>query len=167
MRACFLSIFVKQGSHYQVFGGIVLTGYMHEDPETMIWSFLADLVLLCHLGFILFAVLGSLLVIGWHRLAWIHLPAALWAAAINLVPLPCPLTRWEQALRQLAGEAGYTGGFIGHYIMPLVYPGPLSEQVIILMTVGLLAWNGVVYGFVVYFARRRRRLRGLQQDYLD
>ncbi|MDH5631795.1 MAG: DUF2784 domain-containing protein [Gammaproteobacteria bacterium] len=133
----------------------------------MTWSFLADVVLLCHLAFILFAILGGLLALGWHRVAWVHVPAALWAAAINLLSFPCPLTAWEQRLRQMAGEAGYGGGFMDHYIVPLVYPGPLSGRVITLMAVALLMWNGVVYGFVVYFARRKRQLCSSRLDSIN
>jgi hypothetical protein len=82
----------------------------------------ADLVVLAHLGFILFVILGGLLVLRWPRMAWIHLPAVIWGALIEFAGWICPLTPLENWLREASGTAGYQGGFIEHYLVPIVYP---------------------------------------------
>lgn len=115
----------------------------------MFYALLADLMLVLHLGFILFAILGGLLVLYRRWLAWVHIPVVIWAAVVNMTPWLCPLTPWENQLRILAGQEGYTGGFISHYIVPLVYPGELTMLMIIIMAVILLAWNIVVYAYVL------------------
>ena len=72
----------------------------------MVYRLAADALVLLHLGFILFVLLGGLLVLKWHWLAWLHLPAAAWGAAVELFHLYCPLTPWENALRRVAGAQG-------------------------------------------------------------
>src|SRR5574341_667317 len=83
----------------------------------MPYVLLADLVVLVHAGFILFAALGGLLVLWWRRMLWLHLPAALWAMLIELFGWVCPLTPLEVALRRAGGAAGYGGSFVGHYLL--------------------------------------------------
>lgn len=83
---------------------------------------LADVVVLVHLGFIMFVALGALLAWRWPRLLWAHLPAAAWAAGTVLIGFPCPLTALEKGLRRLAGVGGYEGGFVDRYIEGVVYP---------------------------------------------
>ncbi len=87
----------------------------------------ADLVVAVHFAFILFAVFGALLVLRWHRLAFLHLPMLAWAGGIMIVGGICPLTPIENRLREAAQGATYAGGFIDHYIMPLIYPPGLTE----------------------------------------
>ncbi|WP_068827917.1 DUF2784 domain-containing protein [Pseudomonas sp. BMS12] len=89
----------------------------------------ADAVVLLHLAFILFVLLGALAVLRWPRLAWLHLPAAAWGVAVELLHLYCPLTPLENQLRQAAGQAGYAGGFVEHYLIPLIYPAGLTPQI--------------------------------------
>ena len=91
----------------------------------MLYSLTADLVVILHFGFILFALFGGFLVLKWRRLVWVHLPAVIWGSLVELVGWYCPLTPLEQSLRRLAGEGGYNGGFIEYYLVPLIYPvGP-------------------------------------------
>lgn len=118
------------------------------------YSLLADGVVLAHGLFVIFVVLGGFPVLRWPRLAWFHLPAAVWGAGIELSGGVCPLTRLEVSFRRLAGEAGYAESFIEHYLVPLIYPAGLTRQGQIVL--GLLAalLNLVVYGVV--FLRRRR-----------
>jgi len=106
---------------------------------------LADLMLVLHLTFIVFVVGGGLLVLRWPRLAWVHVPAFLWGAAIEFTGGICPLTPIEVSLRQQAGEAGYSGGFIEHYIAGTIYPGGLSRTLQVVMGLTVLALNGLVY----------------------
>jgi len=106
---------------------------------------LADAVLLLHLGFIVWVVAGGLAVLRWPRLAFLHLPAVLWAAGIEFSQGVCPLTPLENALRQSAGLAGYEGGFIEHYLLSLLYPAGLTETVQWLLGGLVLVINGPIY----------------------
>ena len=95
----------------------------------MLYSILADTVLLFHLAFIVFVGVGGLVVLRWAKVAWIHLPIAAWGVWIELSGNICPLTPLENALRRMAGEQGYSGGFIEHYILPIIYPPGLTRGV--------------------------------------
>ncbi|MBI4754443.1 MAG: DUF2784 domain-containing protein [Betaproteobacteria bacterium] len=116
---------------------------------------LADLVVLIHLGFIVFVVFGGLLVLRWPRVAWVHLPAALWGAAVELGGWVCPLTPLENSLRAAAGQGGYEGGFVARYLLPLIYPADLTRELQVLLGAGVLVINLALYGW----ALRRRRPR--------
>jgi len=121
----------------------------------MLARWLADAVLLLHLAFILFVVLGGLLVLRRPKLAWLHLPAALWGALIEFTGGICPLTPLENALRRQGGEAGYQGGFIEHYIVPLIYPGSLTRPVQVALGAVVVLINLAVYWRVARRARSR------------
>ena len=116
----------------------------------------ADLLLLIHLGFILFAILGGLLAFKWRNIIWLHIPCALWGIGIELTGGICPLTPLENKLRVAAGETGYSAGFIEHYITPVIYPGGLSYKIQILLATLLLAINIVVY-YLVFFGVKKNR----------
>lgn len=120
-------------------------------------GFAADALLLVHLGFIVFATGGGLAVLRWPRLAWVHLPAAAWAALIEFGGWICPLTPLEIALRRAAGQAGYEGGFIAHYVGALVYPQGLTRADQTALGIAVVLLNIAVYAFVVRAARRARR----------
>jgi hypothetical protein len=122
----------------------------------MLNSLLADLVLLLHLLFIVFAMLGALLVLRWRWAALLHLPMLAWGVAIELTGGICPLTPLENTLRRAAGEGGYSGSFLEHYLLPIVYPAGLTSDVQLGLGVGLLLLNVVLYGFVLLRLRRRR-----------
>ena len=113
----------------------------------MIFKVLADIAVVVHLAFVAFAVLGGLTVLRWPRMLWLHLPALAWAAAIEAFGGICPLTHLENALRLRGGEAGYEGGFVDRYLMPVLYP----EALPVLrwpLVVALLAINVAVYSAV-------------------
>jgi hypothetical protein len=114
---------------------------------------LADLVVLIHAAFVVFVVLGGLVVLRWPRLAWLHIPAALWGALIEFGGWICPLTPLENALRHRAGEAGYSGGFIEHYVVHVLYPSGLTPGVRYLLGGVVLAINAFAYGFILYKRR--------------
>lgn len=118
---------------------------------------LADLVVLLHALFVAFAALGGLLAVRWPRAAWAHLPCALWGVVIELTGWVCPLTPLEVHLRRLAGEAGYSGGFIQHYLTPLLYPAGLTHADQWVLGLALCAFNAGVYGLAWRRWRRRRR----------
>jgi hypothetical protein len=117
---------------------------------------LADLVVMVHAAFVVFVVLGGLLVLWNVRWAWIHLPAGIWGAVAEFGGKVCPLTPLENYLRNQAGERGYTGGFIEHYIFPLLYPVGLTRDTQFLFGVIVVAINLVAYGIIVVRARRTR-----------
>lgn len=116
----------------------------------------ADAVVVVHLLFIVFAVLGGLLVWRWPWLVVLHLPAAAWGVLVELMRWPCPLTPLEQRLRVAAGEAGYSGGFIEHYVLPILYPAGLTPQIQIALGLFVLGLNLLIYAGLV--KRRWRRL---------
>lgn len=115
----------------------------------MLFRILADVVVVIHFGFVVFVTLGALLVLRWRRLAWVHVPAAIWGAGIEFLGGICPLTPLEVRLRRLAGEAGYSGGFIEHYLLPVLYPGGLTREVQITLGVLVLAVNLGIYGWIL------------------
>ena len=118
-------------------------------------SLLADLVVAVHFLFVLFVVFGGLLVLRWPRLAYLHIPAAIWGAAIEFGGWICPLTPLEQWLRRQAGDAAYSGGFIEHYILPLLYPSALTRSLQITLGLSVLAVNLIIYAYA--FRKRRTR----------
>ena len=122
----------------------------------MLYGLLADLVLVAHLAFVGFVVFGGFLVLRWRRLAWIHVPVALWGAAIVVTGFTCPLTPLENRLQQLGGRAGYQGGFIEHYITAVIYPAGLTRQTQIVLGTAVLALNLIVYWRVLARSRRQR-----------
>lgn len=124
---------------------------------------LADLVVVLHLGFVLWVVFGGLAVLRWRRvgglhLAWLHLPAAVWGALVELAGWYCPLTDVENALRRRAGAAGYEGGFVEHYLLPVLYPPGLSRGVQLALGLGVLVINGAIYG-LLWWRRRSEAAR--------
>ena len=114
----------------------------------MVYRVLADLVVMMHLAFVLFAVLGGFLVIKWKRYAWIHLPIVVWAALIEFAGWVCPLTPLENWLRERGGEIVYRSGFVEHYILPLLYPTVLTRRLQITLGLLVLIINVVIYGWV-------------------
>ena len=125
----------------------------------MIYLVMADVVLILHFTFILFVILGAVLVLRWKRLAWIHIPCAVWGAWIEFQGSICPLTPLENRLRRLGGEAGYSGGFIEHYVVPLIYPSGLTRRTQIQLGLVVVAINIAVYGLIYWRRWRRTRTR--------
>jgi hypothetical protein len=125
----------------------------------LIYRAFADAVSVVHLAFVLFVVLGGLLVLKWPRLAWLHVPAAVWGVLIEYAGWICPLTPLENSLRARGGEAGYSGGFIEHYVQPVLYPAGLTRGTQIVLGSLALLVNLTAYGVVV--ARKSRSDREL------
>lgn len=115
----------------------------------MLYRFAADAVLLLHLAFILFVLVGGLPVLRWRRLAFAHLPAVAWGIHIELSGGLCPLTPLENTLRGLAGLSGYDGGFIEHYLLPIIYPSGLTRELQFVLAGIVVVVNAVVYVWVV------------------
>jgi len=123
----------------------------------MLYALAADLVLIFHGLFVAFVALGALLALRWPGVLWAHLPAVAWGALIEFQGWVCPLTPLENRFRRLAGETGYAGGFIEHYITAVLYPAGLTREIQIGLGVGVLLLNAVLYAWIV---RRRTRRSG-------
>ena len=119
---------------------------------------LADALVAVHFAFIAFVVAGGFLTLRHRAWALLHLPAAAWGAWTEFTGTICPLTPWENALRAEAGAAGYTGGFVEHYLLPLIYPEALTARTQVVLGMLVLAINAAVYWFVWRTRRRNPRL---------
>lgn len=115
----------------------------------------ADVVLLAHFAFIVFVVIGGLLVLRLPRFAWLHVPAIAWAVFVEATGRICPLTYVENAFRAHAGLAGYGGDFLSHYLLQLIYPAGLTRATQLLLALIVVGVNAAVYAR--WFARRRAR----------
>lgn len=109
------------------------------------YSALADAVLVLHVAFVVFVALGGLLALRWPRVAWVHIPCALWGVAIEFGGWICPLTPLENRLRSLAGESTYHGDFIARYLMPVLYPEGLTRDAQMVLGTAALAVNVAIY----------------------
>lgn len=120
----------------------------------MLHRALADAVVALHLAFIVFVVAGGLLTLVWRRAPLVHVPAALWGAWVEITGRTCPLTPLENSLRRAAGASGYDGGFVEHYLIPIVYPPGLTRGAQLVLAAAVLVANAAIYTLVW---RRRRR----------
>lgn len=108
-------------------------------------SLAADALVVLHLAFVAFVVLGGLLVLRWRWLAWVHIPAAIWGAWIEFAGWICPLTPLENRLRAQAGQQGYGTSFVEHYLLPVLYPAALTRELQWLLGGVVIAVNAAVY----------------------
>ena len=125
----------------------------------MLYQVLADLVVFVHLAFIAFAALGGVLVLWRRGVAWAHVPAVVWAVAVELAGWLCPLTPLENYLLVKAGAAGYESGFLEHYVFPVLYPAGLTRPVQTAIGAVVLLLNAAIYGYLIASAARRRARR--------
>jgi Protein of Unknown function (DUF2784) len=124
-------------------------------PLTLLYSMLADLVVIFHFAFVVFVLAGGFLVLRRPWLMYLHLPAALWGAFIEFSGGICPLTPLENSLRERAGMAGYRGGFVEHYILPTLYPSGLTRNLQLILGALVVGINFAVY--LALAARLRKR----------
>jgi len=122
----------------------------------MSYRLLADFVLVVHAAFVAFVMLGGLAVLRWPRLAWVHLPVVIWGAGIEFTGGICPLTPLENHWRRLAGEQGYTGGFVEQYVLAALYPEGLTRGMQLALGLLVIAVNAVIY-FRVWTRHRTSR----------
>ncbi|MBQ1558139.1 MAG: DUF2784 domain-containing protein [Pseudomonas sp.] len=121
----------------------------------MFWRMAADALVVIHLGFILFVMLGGLLLLRWPSLIWLHVPAVAWGVIVECLHLGCPLTPWENQLRRMAGQAGYEGGFIEHYLIPLIYPAGLTPKIQLYLGAIVVLVNLSVYAWLIWRWRNK------------
>lgn len=124
----------------------------------MVYHLAAVAVLILHLLFICLVMLGGLAALRRPRLAFIHLPAAVWGFLVEAMGWYCPLTDLENALLARAGEAGYAGGFVEHYLLALIYPQGLTRQTQVWLAVAVVLVNAAIYAMVVWKWRKKRRV---------
>jgi len=122
----------------------------------MLYQIAAEVVVVIHFIFICFVIAGGLLVLRWRWVAWVHLPVVAWGALVELMNWVCPLTPFENWLRRVAGGQGYTGGYIEHYLIPIIYPAGLTHEIQIMLGVFVIIINLVIYTVVLqrYYHRR-------------
>jgi hypothetical protein len=126
----------------------------------MMARLLADGLVVLHLGFVLFVVVGGFLAWRWPRVLWGHVPAFVWGAGIELVGGICPLTPLENFLRRRGGQAGYSGGFVEHYVLPALYPARLTPTIQMWLGVAVLVINMLAYAWWLPVRHRRRAAQG-------
>lgn len=119
----------------------------------MAYRLAAEAVLLLHLAFIVFALLGAALIARWRWVVWLHLPAAAWGAFVELSGRICPLTHLENAWRLEAGLSGYAGSFIEHYLLALIYPDGLTREIQFVLALVVLLVNLALYGWLARTGR--------------
>jgi Protein of Unknown function (DUF2784). len=119
----------------------------------MLFRLAADAVLLAHLAFILFALLGAAIAAWWRWILVIHLPAAVWGFFVELTGRICPLTYLENYLRIKAGQSGYTESFVEHYLLAIIYPAGLTREIQFALAGVVIVVNIAIYGWL--FVRKR------------
>jgi len=123
----------------------------------MIYLILTEAVLAVHLAFVLFVVIGGVGIFYRRSVAWIHVPAVIWAALIEFAGWICPLTPLENLLRTRGGLSGYETGFIEHYVMPVLYPAALTRHLQIVLGLMVLGINLIIYGVVFFSSYTRNK----------
>jgi len=121
------------------------------------YQFLADMVLLAHLAFIVFVLLGGWLLLRWPRLIWLHIPALMWTVFVEVTARVCPLTPLENYFRELAGGSIYQGDFIARYLLPLLYPAALTPAMQLLLAGVVLVLNAIIYTVIIRVRKRKNR----------
>jgi hypothetical protein len=122
-----------------------------------VYNLFADAIVLAHFLFIAFVICGGLLIIRWPRIAFVHLPAALWGAAVEIFGWICPLTPLENHFRNLTGNNQYSGDFILRYLVPIIYPENLTSG--IQQVLGILV---IVINIIFYTIAIRKHKRSFQ-----
>jgi hypothetical protein len=122
--------------------------------SAMMSSFLADLILMVHLAFVVFVLCGGLIVLRWRWIAWLHLPAAAWGATVEFTGWICPLTPLENWLRARGGEVGDEQDFMARYFLPILYPGDLTRDLQFLLGTAVVVLNTAIYCWLWHMRAR-------------
>lgn len=122
---------------------------------SILYLILAELTVLVHFLFVVFVTVGALLLLRWPKLIWLHLPALFWGIYIQFSGGYCPLTPLEKTFRQRAGMETYDGGFINYYLIPIIYPPGLTPEMQIMIGIGLILLNVLIYAVFIYRHRQR------------
>ncbi len=117
------------------------------------YGLLADVVVLIHFSFVVFVIAGGVLVLKRRGWIWLHIPAVIWGVLIEIGGWICPLTYWENALREKAGAQVYTGDFVTTYILPILYPAGLTRELQWLFATLVVVINLFIY-YRLWVSRR-------------
>lgn len=120
----------------------------------MFYRIAADFLVIVHLAFILFVIFGGFSVLRDRRWALLHIPAVIWGIIIEIMGWICPLTPLENRFRRMGGEQVYSGDFIDHYLLPVIYPAGLTRYAQYVLATIVLAVNAVMYGYYFYRGRK-------------
>lgn len=115
----------------------------------MAYKIAADLIVVIHFGFIIFVIFGALLILKSRKFIYLHIPAVIWAALIELNHWFCPLTVYENQFRQAANQSGYTEGFIQHYLIPIIYPSGLTHSTQQILGISVIVLNLLIYSWII------------------
>ena len=126
----------------------------------MPYGLFADIVVLIHLAFVVFTVLGAVLIVWWRWILWLHVPAVLWAVWIEMSGGICPLTPLENWLRLKAGRGGYQGDFVENYLLPVLYPAGLTRNMQIVLGTLVILINTAIYGYLFFQHKLKKNRRG-------
>ena len=124
----------------------------------MMYPFLADMVLVVHMAFVVFVLCGGLLTLKWRWIAWLHLPAAAWGAVVEFTGWICPLTPLENWFREQDGETPYRSDFIAQYLLPVLYPEDLTRDLQLVLGAGVVILNATVYWWLWRETQRKTEL---------
>ncbi len=128
----------------------------------MVYQIFADLVVVIHLAFVIFVVLGAVLTLWRRWIIWLHFPAFLWAVWIEFTGGICPLTPLENWLRIKGGQGGYAGDFVATYLLPVLYPAGLTRNVQLLLAMMVIVINVAIYGSIFYKRSREKTKKKLR-----
>ena len=134
---------------------IIINFFIHQSLK-MIYHTLASLVVVIHLSFVIFVVLGAVLTLWRRWIVWLHFPALLWAIWIEFSGGICPLTPLENWLRIKAGQGGYEGDFVATYLLPVLYPAGLTRHEQLLLAMTVIVINVAIYGSIFYKRNRKK-----------
>jgi len=118
------------------------------------YAIAADIIVILHFAFVVFVLLGGVLLLWWRKLVWIHLPAVIWGIMIEFTGWICPLTPYENKFRQQAGLEMYDGDFVMRYIMPVLYPEDLTRSLQVAFGLVVLVINVICYYYVFFFKKK-------------
>jgi hypothetical protein len=121
---------------------------------------IADALVILHLVFIVFVLIGAFMALKWRTLIWVHIPCLIWGVLVEMLGWYCPLTPIENSFREQAGLATYSGDFVMQYIMPIIYPPELTRSLQIFFGLVVLLLNMVAYGLLI----RRWRFKYYTHD---
>jgi len=128
----------------------------------MVYQTLANVVVVIHLSFVIFVVLGAVLTLWRRWIIWLHFPAFLWAVWIEFSGGICPLTPLENWLRIKGGQGGYESDFVATYLLPVLYPAGLTRNVQLLLAITVIVINVAIYGSIVYKRSRKKRIYNMR-----
>ncbi|WP_243349398.1 DUF2784 domain-containing protein [Parabacteroides sp. FAFU027] len=123
----------------------------------MLYRLLADFIVLIHFSFILFVVLGGLLVLRWRKVIYFHIPAMFWGAIVEFYNIICPLTPWENHFREVGGAERYESDFIENYLIPVMYPAGLTVSIQFILGCLVVVTNLIIYSIVIWKYRKNRK----------